>query len=220
MYLQAGLNDHIPDSRLDALATDDCAGLQSLTNDYNGSGTLAGETFPNGQTVVTWTATDAEGNTETCQTVVNVGSLCDAPLGLSGSRVQINPDDALTLKKTGGSNWHNGSGARTQTSLASGADGSISITLGSNPHYCFYGLATGLPTGTSSMPYAWYVVGNGNTSGARVELREGSSIVQTFSYTVGDVLKIERVGSEIRYFINNTLVRTKPSANTGALYAA
>ncbi|MCB0682514.1 MAG: HYR domain-containing protein, partial [Saprospiraceae bacterium] len=45
--------------------TDNCPGV-SLTNDYNYTGTLAGEVFPVGTTTVVWTATDATGNTASC----------------------------------------------------------------------------------------------------------------------------------------------------------
>ena len=52
----------------DAQATDNCEVI-SLTHNYGGANslnTLAGATFPVGTTPVTWTATDAAGNTSSC----------------------------------------------------------------------------------------------------------------------------------------------------------
>jgi|GEM_PF-273619 len=52
---------------LNATATENCA-LESLRNDYNGTGTLNGSTFPVGPLpiVVKWTAEDVHGNSATC----------------------------------------------------------------------------------------------------------------------------------------------------------
>jgi hypothetical protein len=61
----------VPDDVIDATATDNCA-VTSLTNDYNGSNTLAGATFPLGTTTVTWTAEDAADNSISCSYVVVV----------------------------------------------------------------------------------------------------------------------------------------------------
>ncbi len=51
---------------LDPLPIADNCQLASVINDYNGSNTLAGEVLPKGKTTVTWTATDASGNSTTC----------------------------------------------------------------------------------------------------------------------------------------------------------
>jgi hypothetical protein len=45
--------------------SDNCPGV-TLGNDFNGTNTLAGETFPVGVTTVNWSAVDAAGNTTTC----------------------------------------------------------------------------------------------------------------------------------------------------------
>jgi len=55
----------MPGTGFDATATDN-VGVVSLTNDFNGLSTLAGETFPVGVTPVLWTAIDEAGNTGTC----------------------------------------------------------------------------------------------------------------------------------------------------------
>ena len=50
---------------------DNCTGA-TISNDYNSSSTLAGAIFPKGTTTVTWTVTDASGNTATCSFDVTV----------------------------------------------------------------------------------------------------------------------------------------------------
>ncbi len=50
---------------LDPSIADNCQ-LASFINDYNGTNSLGGETLPKGKTTVTWTATDARGNSSTC----------------------------------------------------------------------------------------------------------------------------------------------------------
>jgi hypothetical protein len=54
-----------------ATATDNCPGV-TITNDYNANGADANDTYPVGTTTVTFTATDASGNTATCSINVTV----------------------------------------------------------------------------------------------------------------------------------------------------
>src|SRR5688572_33176166 len=44
---------------------DNCAG-ETISNDFNNTSSLTGAVFPGGTTTVTWTVTDASGNTATC----------------------------------------------------------------------------------------------------------------------------------------------------------
>lgn len=55
----------VVDNSLDPVAADNCSTV-SVLNDFNNSATLNGAVFPVGTTTVIWTATDAAGNTETC----------------------------------------------------------------------------------------------------------------------------------------------------------
>ncbi|WP_191861095.1 lamin tail domain-containing protein, partial [Hanstruepera ponticola] len=58
-------------TELDATFTDNCSsGI--ITNDYNNSDSLVGAIFPQGTTVVTWTADDGNGQTVSCTTEVTV----------------------------------------------------------------------------------------------------------------------------------------------------
>lgn len=54
-----------------ATANDNCV-VVTITNDYNAGGAEAGDTYLIGETTVTFTATDVEGNTATCQVIVTV----------------------------------------------------------------------------------------------------------------------------------------------------
>jgi hypothetical protein len=47
--------------------SDNCSSV-TITNDFNNSNTLVGAALPVGQTTVTWTAEDTDGNTNTCAT--------------------------------------------------------------------------------------------------------------------------------------------------------
>lgn len=51
--------------------TENC-GISTVTNNYNGTATLNGSTFPVGLTTVVWTVVDINGNSQTCSYVVNV----------------------------------------------------------------------------------------------------------------------------------------------------
>ena len=58
-------------SEFDATFTDNCTS-STLTNDYNGTATMAGEVLPKGVTTVVWTVDDDNGQTATCTTVITV----------------------------------------------------------------------------------------------------------------------------------------------------
>jgi len=61
--------------------------MASITNDFNGTSDASGS-YPEGETTVTWTATDANGNTNTLQQIINAGDT-EAP-----SITFSNPSDA------------------------------------------------------------------------------------------------------------------------------
>ncbi len=58
-------------TEFDATFTDNCAD-GSITNDLNGTATLAGEILSTGDTTVIWTVDDGNGQTATCTTVITV----------------------------------------------------------------------------------------------------------------------------------------------------
>jgi hypothetical protein len=67
----AGCSYLVKGSEFDATFADNCPG-STVTNNYNNSSSLAGVSFPKGTTTVTWTVTDASGNTASCSYNVTV----------------------------------------------------------------------------------------------------------------------------------------------------
>src|SRR5690606_31963147 len=65
-------------TEFDATFTDNCAD-GSITNDLNGTATLAGEVLPKGITTVVWIVDDGNGQTATC-TTVSTGEDNEAPV--------------------------------------------------------------------------------------------------------------------------------------------
>ncbi|MCB9251617.1 MAG: HYR domain-containing protein [Flavobacteriales bacterium] len=59
-------------TEFDPVSTDDNCGVASVTNDHNGTSSLAGALFSKGTTTVTWTVMDSAGNTSTCSFDVTV----------------------------------------------------------------------------------------------------------------------------------------------------
>jgi large repetitive protein len=74
------------------LATDAC-GIITLVNDFNNTNNASGQ-YPLGVTTVTWTATDACGNTSTCSFTVKVQD-DEAPAIISPSTIFVNCQDEL-----------------------------------------------------------------------------------------------------------------------------
>ena len=60
------------DEEFDPIEVWDNCNMISLTNDYNNTETLAGETFGPGEYVITWTVTDVFNNTTTCQDSITI----------------------------------------------------------------------------------------------------------------------------------------------------
>jgi len=88
-------NATVLDQLLDATATDDCE-LVSLTHDFIAAPiytTLAGAVLPPGKTIVRWTATDATGNTSTCETLLLVRE-SEAPVITCQQDISVNADAA------------------------------------------------------------------------------------------------------------------------------
>ncbi|MEZ4779132.1 MAG: HYR domain-containing protein [Flavobacteriaceae bacterium] len=58
-------------TELDATFTDNCTN-GSMSNDFNGTNSLAGTLLPEGDNTITWTADDGNGNTVTCTTTIMI----------------------------------------------------------------------------------------------------------------------------------------------------
>src|SRR5690606_36935589 len=59
-------------AEFDPVSVNDNCGIASVTNDYDNTSSLAGSSFPVGNTVVVWTVTDLCGLTATCPYTVTV----------------------------------------------------------------------------------------------------------------------------------------------------
>jgi len=66
-----GLTYTVVGTEFDASFADN-SGNATLTNDFNGSASLAGAEFPLGDTLVTWTAIDGSGNSNSCTVTLTV----------------------------------------------------------------------------------------------------------------------------------------------------
>ncbi|MCF6308655.1 MAG: HYR domain-containing protein [Flavobacteriaceae bacterium] len=68
----AGVCDYtVQGTEFDATFTDNCMS-STITNDLNGTATIAGEALPIGDTTVVWIVDDGNGQTDTCTTVITV----------------------------------------------------------------------------------------------------------------------------------------------------
>ena len=76
---------------LDATASDNCS-ISSLSNDYNMSSTLDGETFAKGAHVIVWTAEDAAGNKMTCSYTLTVSDNEDPTVMTCPNNETVNTD--------------------------------------------------------------------------------------------------------------------------------
>jgi gliding motility-associated-like protein len=72
---------------------DDNCGIESIVNDFNGTGNASGE-YPIGTTTIVWTVTDIHGNTATCTTVVTVTDT-EAPTIECPTNVEVSTDPGI-----------------------------------------------------------------------------------------------------------------------------
>jgi hypothetical protein len=77
-----------------ATATDNCA-IAGITNSQTGGGAFVNDFFPVGQTTITYTATDVNVNTATCQSTVTVNDN-EAPVVTCIPLVQLAVDEGVT----------------------------------------------------------------------------------------------------------------------------
>ncbi|MDQ6527943.1 gliding motility-associated C-terminal domain-containing protein [Flavobacterium sp. LHD-85] len=145
------------------VVSDNCSGTITVTND-------APSSFPVGNTTVTWTATDAGGNTETCTQIVKViveiranDDSVSSSNGVAGGVVITNvfDNDALNCNKVN--------------------RGDVDVTVnGSVPSVLIFNTANGAvsvkpntPTGTYTFDYSICEIansGNCNTATVKVEI--------------------------------------------------
>ncbi|MEM6395007.1 MAG: DNRLRE domain-containing protein [Bacteroidota bacterium] len=101
----SGCSYIVDGAELDPPITDNC-GVTSVTNDYNNTASLAGATFAEGISTVTFTATDAAGNSSNCTFDVEIISAASPAFSISSSTTFCPADDtsipAVTVSPQGG----------------------------------------------------------------------------------------------------------------------
>lgn len=120
---------------------DNCPGA-TIRNSYNNSNTLAGVTFAKGTTTVTWTVTDASGNTASCSFNVTVTSSLAAsisssnvlPQGTQPNTIYVGytPAQTITLKANpsggGGTYFYNWSVSSNLQITGSSSSSTVQVT--------------------------------------------------------------------------------------------
>lgn len=113
-------------TEFDATFTDNCMSA-TITNDINNSASLAGAILPTGDTVVTWTVDDGNGQTATCMTTITVEDNED-PLFEGGA---TSPPDGANYTLDESLTFNYQSIVTTGTNLGNGDDVAFTATLGS-----------------------------------------------------------------------------------------
>lgn len=83
-------------TEFDATFSDNCPG-STLSNSFNGSSTLAGAQLPKGSNTITWTVTDASGNTAVCPITVNVTDDQDPSITCPSNITGYTPENSCKL---------------------------------------------------------------------------------------------------------------------------
>jgi hypothetical protein len=108
------------------------------------------------------------------------------------------------------------SGTATHQQLPAGQDGWVEVMMTETNSSRMIGFSkTNKDANYTSMDYAFYPYSDGH-----LYIYEGGNrVTSTYfsSYATGDVLRIERTGTAIKYYRNGTLLRTSTVASTSSL---
>jgi len=120
-----------------------------------------------------------------------------------------------TITSTAANGWN--SGAASIEYLQSGTDGWVETTVNTSDTYRALGLsAANIDDNINSMDFAFYFSGVNN----RLLIWESGSekLAINQGYANGDKLKIERVGTQINYLKNDSLLYASTAPSTSQLY--
>jgi hypothetical protein len=145
--ITAGPNYTIPQ----ATATDNCGGAVTLTyvisgaTTGSGSGGNASGSYNAGLSTITWTATDACGNTSTCSVNVTIATpitITQNPASISGCKTAGNSDVTFTAQSTSGSpgptaQWQVSADGTNYTNLTTGTTNTSTIAGVTTSSYTF-----------------------------------------------------------------------------------
>ncbi|HYC85213.1 MAG TPA: HNH endonuclease [Chryseosolibacter sp.] len=122
-------------------------------------------------------------------------------------------DEAYTLKKTAATAWN--AGASSKNKLTANADGWIEFIASTVGSTYSLGLSYTDPNvNYTSILYGFYFTSNGLVS----IYESGTQVKSCGSLIKGDVYRIERAASEIRYYKNGTLIHSRATDPTKDLY--
>lgn len=106
------------------------------------------------------------------------------------------------------------SGAVSRQVLPAGQNGWLEVTASETSSYRMIGFSDqNSDASYASLDYAWYM----HPYGALYIYESGNEFSITDTYKEGDVLKIERTGTTIRYYLNGVLKRTSPVPSATSL---
>lgn len=127
----SGCRYQVADASLDPVTTDNCSGV-SLVNNFNHSASLAGAVFGTGNHPITWTATDASGNTTNWVQTINVSA--------AGIEVQI-PDANVLAQGTNANTVYLGYAPASVLTLNAVSPQAVSYQWSSSPELRITGSA-------------------------------------------------------------------------------
>jgi hypothetical protein len=153
-------------------ATDNCL-VVSTTNNFNGSTTLDGESFPQGNTVVTWTVGDANGNLSVCDVTISVTD-DEAPVNMYCPSNVVLPNvtgdcenDVAWVRPNENSWTDNCDASNLLTVTESISDASVQAAINNNSPYnqtAFSVPQTSFPVGVTTITYVATDLSNNSSS--------------------------------------------------------
>ena len=118
-----------------------------------------------------------------------------------------------TISKTAGNGWGN-SGAASSNQLPANENGLVSYTVDNTSGQRALGFSsTNRDEHYTSIEYGFYF-----NSGVLSIMESGNTVFNYGSYLAEDILEIKRIGSEIKYYVNNSNIHTSTTEpETGLL---
>ncbi|MBX2809300.1 MAG: DUF5011 domain-containing protein [Cellvibrionaceae bacterium] len=165
---------------------------------------------------------DRDGVADNIDPQPDVSALIVQPVWRDLTGVVVNSDNSIT--KTGTVAWQEGFFDSVQT-LPANTDGWIEVVINDEMEYIDIGLSEhDIPRPTRSRRHIkhgfWLHSRHNSSLIGQLQVYEplaGNSLTNVGLYNSGDILRIERVGSEMRYLLNDSLVHTSPLTTTAEL---
>ncbi len=125
--------------------------------------------------------------------------------------VGVAVSDKTLTKTTGSFAWD--AGAASLEALPAGTDGWAEFTVSSLDHHQMLGFsASNADASYTSINYALY-----QAAGVFAIFENGNQVGFTADLTIGSIMRIERKGTAINYYLNGTLIYTSSTPSTSSL---